>query len=82
MTVCIKLFTEKMRIAQYADNTKPASFPIIMITFAAAVQQPGAYRLSGETKPILFSWIHIRLLTISQSVCPEVWTRKSCTYQP
>ena len=56
MTVCIKLFTEKMRIAQYADNTKPASFPIIMITFAAAVQHPGAsYRLSGETKPILLS---------------------------
>ena len=56
MTVCIKLFTEKMRIAQYADNTKPASFPIIMITFAAAVQHPGAYRLAGETKPILLSF--------------------------
>ena len=53
MTVCIKLFTEKMRIAQYADNTKPASFPIIMITLVAAVQQPGAYRLAGETKLIL-----------------------------
>ena len=53
MTVCIKLFTEKMRIAQYADNTKPASFPIIMITLVAAVQQPGAYRLADETKPIL-----------------------------
>ena len=40
----------------FGNHEKPASFPIIMITFAAAVQHPGAsYRLSGETKPILFS---------------------------
>ncbi|MDY3847974.1 MAG: hypothetical protein SOZ58_06600, partial [Prevotella sp.] len=38
----------------FGNHEKPASFPIIMITFAAAVQHPGAsYRLSGETKPIL-----------------------------
>ena len=40
----------------FGNHEKPASFPIIMITFAAAVQHPGAsYRLSGETKPILLS---------------------------
>ena len=44
----------------FGNHEKPASFPIIMITFAAAVQHPGAsYRLSGETKPILFQIITI-----------------------